>query len=182
MSRTSPSLLQRLRSTEDQQAWTRFTDLYVPLLYGWGRRLGLQTADAADLVQDVLAAVVRELPKFAYDPSQSFRGWLRQILVNRWRTVLRRLPMAPLTADPPAPESLSDREEAEYRSHLIGETLRHIRHEFSAIIWRAFELHSLLGRPAEEVAAELEIALGTVYVAKSRVLKRLREELAGLLE
>jgi RNA polymerase sigma-70 factor (ECF subfamily) len=186
MESTSPSLLDRLRQPDSEPAWARFHDLYVPLLYHWARRLGLQPADAADLVQDVLAGLVRALPQFTYDPSRSFRAWLRTVLLNRWRTGCRR-------AAPPheggsaldevaGPDPLEELAEAEYRQHLIRETLRALRPEFSATMWKAFEGHVLAGRPAGEVAAELNVPAGTVYVAKSRVLKRLRQELAGLLD
>src|SRR5262249_60927380 len=92
MNRTSQSLLERLRRRDDAAAWTRFTDLYTPLLYHWARQLAAQPTDAADLVQDVLATLVRLLPDFRYDPAQSFRAWLRSILVNRWRTSRRHPP------------------------------------------------------------------------------------------
>jgi RNA polymerase sigma-70 factor (ECF subfamily) len=182
MASTPLSLLQRLRRPEDQAAWERFTDLYVPLLYHWARRLDLQPADAADLVQDVLAVVVRELPRFTYDPSRSFRAWLRTLLLNRWRTSRRRAPMAALVGEPAAPDPPDDLDETEYRRHLLQHALTYLRGEFSETFWRAFQEHALAGRPAEEVAAEIGIASGTVYVAKSRVLKRLREELRGLLD
>jgi RNA polymerase sigma-70 factor (ECF subfamily) len=129
---------------------------------------------------------VRELPSFTYDPGRSFRAWLRSILLNRWRALARRPAMAPLVAEPAAddPEAgrLADLEEAEYRRYLVGRGLRLLQPEFSPTLWRAFEQHVLAGRPAAEVAAELSVAPGTVYVAKSRVLRRLREELAGLLD
>ena len=187
MNRTSQSLLERLRHLEDAAAWTRFTDLYAPLLYHWARRLVAQPTDAADLVQDVLAAVVRSLPGFRYNPAQSFRAWLRSILLNRWRTCRRRPPPLPLTTDPAAArtngvEQIDEQEEAEYRRYLLRQTLQALQPEFSSTIWKAFEEHVLAGRPADEVASRLKIAPGTVYVAKSRILKRLRQELAGLID
>jgi RNA polymerase sigma-70 factor (ECF subfamily) len=186
MERTSQSLLERLRRPDDEVAWGRFTTLYTPLLYCWARRLVGQPADAADLVQDVLTTLVHQLPQFRYDPGKSFRAWIRSILLNRWRTLCRRPPPLPLTADPVAgsagTELLDEQDEARYRRHLLRETLRLLRSEFSATFWKAFEEHVLDGRPVEEVAARLNVAPGTVYVAKSRVFKRLRQELAGLLD
>jgi len=187
MIRTSQSLLERLRRLEDAAAWTRFTDLYTPLLYHWARRLAAQPTDAADLVQDVLATLVRHLPHFRYHPDQSFRGWLRSILVNRWRTFRRRPPPLPLTTDPATPstngtEQFDEQEEMQYRQYLLRQTLQTLQPEFSPTIWKAFEQHVLAGRSADEVASHLNIASGTVYVAKSRVFKRLRQELAGLIE
>src|SRR3954453_19569686 len=187
MDRTSQSLLERLRRLDDAAAWARFADLYTPLLYHWARRLGAQPTDAADLVQGVLATLVQHLPHFRYRPDQSFRGWLRSILVNRWRTSRRRPPPLPLTTDPATPrsngvEQFDEQEETQYRQHLLRQTLRALQPEFSPTIWKAFEEHVLAGRSAEEGANRLDVAPGTVYVAKSRIFKRLREELAGLIE
>jgi len=186
MNRTSQSLLERVRQLDDEASWARFTALYTPLLYSWARRLGAQPDDAADLVQDVFATVVRRLPEFHYDPGKSFRAWLRTILLNRWRTNRRQPSPSPLAADPAqedlGPVLVDEQDEAEYRRHLLRQTLSLLQSEFSPAFWRAFEEHVLANRPAEEVAAQLQISTGTVYVAKSRVFKRLRQELAGLLD
>ena len=186
MNRTSQSLLERLRRLDDEASWARFTALYTPLLYSWARRLVAQPDDAADLVQDVFAAVVRRLPEFQYDSGKSFRAWLRTILLNRWRTNCRRPPPSPLAGDPvredPGPALLDEQDEADYRRHLLRQTLALLQPEFSPTFWKAFQEHVLADRPAEEVAARLQISPGTVYVAKSRIIKRLRQELAGLLD
>src|SRR5262249_6017317 len=147
----------------------------------WARRLAAQPTDAADLVQDVLTTLVRHLPNFRYHPAQSFRAWLRSILVNRSRTSRRRPPPLPLTTDPITPrtkgvDQVDELEEIHYRHHLLRQTLHALQPEFSSTIWKAFEEHVLAGRSADEVASQLKIAPGTVYVAKSRVFKRLRQE------
>jgi RNA polymerase sigma-70 factor (ECF subfamily) len=156
------------------------------LLYSWARRLVAQPDDAADLVQDVFTAVVRQLPEFRYDPGKSFRAWLRTILLNRWRTNCRRPSPSLLVTDPAqedrGPALLDEQDEADYRRHLLRQTLALLQSEFSPTFWKAFEGHVLAERPAEEVAAQLQISPGTVYVAKSRIFKRLRQELAGLLD
>jgi RNA polymerase sigma-70 factor (ECF subfamily) len=82
---TSLSLLERLRSPTDQHAWQRFVELYTPLLFSWARRVGLQSHDAADLVQEVLTLLVKKLPEFQYDQGRSFRGWVHVILRNKCR-------------------------------------------------------------------------------------------------
>ena len=79
MNTTSFSLLERLRQPSDSAAWDRFVELYTPLLFYWGRRAGLQSADAADLVQDVFEVLLRKLPEFQYDRQKSFRSWLRTV-------------------------------------------------------------------------------------------------------
>ena len=90
MQTTPPSLLERLRQPADEKAWQEFVDLYSPLLYQWARRAGLQEHDAADLLQDVFAHLLRKLPEFEYDRHKSFRGWLRTTTLNLWRDGCRR--------------------------------------------------------------------------------------------
>src|SRR5262245_666931 len=87
---TPASLLERLKQPADQNAWARFVELYTPLLYYWARRAGLQEADAADLVQEVLGLLFQKLPEFAYDPGRSFRNWLRTVTLNKLRERRRR--------------------------------------------------------------------------------------------
>lgn len=184
---TPASLLERLRRPGDPQAWDRFVELYTPLLYYWARRSGLQEADAADLVQEVLALLFRKLPEFTYDRHKSFRNWLRTVTLNKWREIRRgRVPMtlesgAALDEIPNADEPAA-LEEAEYRRRLVQQALRALQSEFPATTWKAFELYVMASRRGEEVADELGVCVGTVYAAKSRVLSRLRQELAGLLD
>jgi len=183
---TSSSLLDRLRHPADRKAWDRFVELYTPLLYYWARRAGLQDADAADLVQEVLVLLFRKLPEFRYDRRKGFRNWLRTVTVNKWRETVRRRRAATLEgsndeAEIPAAEASHGLEEAEYRRSLVQEALRGLQGEFPATTWKAFQL-LMAGRSASEVAAELGVRLGTVYAAKSRVLSRLRGELDGLLD
>ena len=84
---TSLSLLVRLRKPEDADAWQRFVDLYSPLLFAWVRRVGLDSDEAADLVQDVFVTLVQKMPAFEYDSRHSFRAWLKTIAYNRWRNL-----------------------------------------------------------------------------------------------
>jgi RNA polymerase sigma-70 factor (ECF subfamily) len=187
MHTTSLTLLERLRHPNDQAAWTRFVQLYTPLLYGWARRGGLQEQDAADLVQDVLGLLVRKLPAFQYDRRGSFRGWLRAVTLNRWRERLRRTAVVARTNsddldEVATPDPAAAFEEEEYRRVLVGRALRLLEPEFSPTAWRCFQEHVVAGRDAAEVAAEVGVAVGTVYAAKSRVLTRLRLYLDGLLD
>src|SRR5207244_3271465 len=87
---TPASLLERLRQPGDAAAWDRFVTLYTPFLYRCVRPLGLQAADRADLLQDVFLVLYRKLPTFTYDPTRSFRAWLRALLLNKWRDARRR--------------------------------------------------------------------------------------------
>jgi RNA polymerase sigma-70 factor (ECF subfamily) len=187
MHSTPPSLLERLRRPGEEQAWDRFVSLYTPLLFRWARGVGLREADAADLVQDVLALLVRKLPEFRYDQHKSFRAWLRTVTLNKWREWQRRHPTVtfqPLEAldEMAAPDEMGAFEEAEYCRYLVQQALEALRDEFPERTWQAFYQYAVAGKDADTVAAELGISVGTVYAAKSRVLARLRQELNGLLD
>jgi RNA polymerase sigma-70 factor (ECF subfamily) len=184
---TSLSLLERLRQPDDQEAWTRFVQLYTPLLYRFARTARLSEQDAADLVQDVFTLIVGKLPAFRHDRPGSFRCWLRTVTLNKWRERLRRPEIRCRTNSEAldqvvTPDPAVAFEETEYRRHLVGRALRLIEPGFSPVAWRAFREHVVAGRGAAEVAAELGISVGTVYAAKSRVLTRLRRHLDGLLD
>jgi RNA polymerase sigma-70 factor (ECF subfamily) len=188
MNSTPASLLQRVRQPGDQAAWGCFVELYFGLLLGWSRGLGLQEADAADLVQDVFTTLVRVLPTFNLDEHGSFRAWLRTVLLNRWRDWVRRRALQPKQAEETALTALPDRaddallEEDAYRRHLVGRALELLRDEFRPTTWQAFWEHGVRGRPAAAVAAELGLTVGAVYAARFRVLTRVREELAEMLD
>lgn len=184
---TPLSLLERLRRPGDARAWDQFVHLYTPLLYHWARRAGLQEADAADLVQEVLLLLFRKLPEFHYDRQRSFRSWLRAVTLNKWRERHRR--RDPLVAGNGAELAevadvcdMADFEEAEYRRSVVQQALRVLKEEFPSSTWKAFEEYVLADRPAEEVAAELRLRVGTVYAAKSRVLSRLHQHVEGLID
>jgi RNA polymerase sigma-70 factor (ECF subfamily) len=182
---TSVSLLERLGQAGDGGAWENFVRLYTPLLFCWARRLGLNDHDGADLVQDVLIVLVRKLPEFRYDPGRSFRGWMRTVLLNKWRDRHGRAP-APGSLDrgqePAVPDGVEVLEEEEYRRFLAGRALRLMQTDFEPATWQACWQTAVCGRPAAEVAAELGLTVNAVYLARSRVLTRLRRELAGLLD
>jgi RNA polymerase sigma-70 factor (ECF subfamily) len=184
---TSASLLERLRQPAHEEAWERFVQLYTPLLFFWARRLGSRDDDAADLVQDVLILLVRKLPEFRYDRQKSFRSWLCTVTLNCWRNGRRRAEL-PREANPPNLDSLPGSDESsglgevEYRQWLVGRALELMRTEFQPSTWKACWECVVSARPPAEVAAELGLSVGAVYMAKSRVLSRLRQELADLLD
>jgi RNA polymerase sigma-70 factor, ECF subfamily len=183
---TPASLLERLRYPVDGD-WARFVELYTPLLFSWARRMGCQEQDAADLVQEVLTLLVRKLPDFKYDGQKSFRRWLHTVTVNRWRNTKRRAQLprdggAADLAEIPAADLGDPFWETEYRNQLVRRALDLMRAEFQPTTWKACWESVVDGLPAAEIAAELGMSVGAVYMAKSRVLSRLRQELAGLLE
>jgi RNA polymerase sigma-70 factor (ECF subfamily) len=191
MQTTPVSLLARLArpaAVQDTAAdWERFVELFTPLLYHWTGRLGMQPHDAADLVQDVFVTLVRKLPEFQYDERRSFRSWLRTLLMNQWRDRCRRARAAAAAdrasvVDPADPNLAEDVEAAEYRRQLARQALSLMRRDFQEATWRACWETKACGRPAPEVAAELGMSVASVHSATYRVLRRLRQELDGLLE
>lgn len=185
---TSPSLLEQVATDPTRSAWPLFVELYTPLLFSWVRRLGLTEHDAADMVQDIFAVLVEKMPGFHYNPQQSFRAWLKTVLLNRWRNHTRKSNAHQVDSDPavleqiPAPEVEVFFEEEEYRQALVNRALTLMQTEFEPATWRACWEFVVRDRPAAEVAAELGLTVNAVYLAKSRVLRRLRERLAGLLD
>jgi RNA polymerase sigma-70 factor (ECF subfamily) len=173
-----------------QEAWGHFVKLYVPLLYGWARRVGLQTADAEDLIAEVLRDLVRTLPTFRYDPERGrFRSWLIKVLHNKLKQIRRRdheLILLRNGDSPLSDVSVADDveaiSEAEYRQYVARRALELMRAEFEPRTWQACWETAANGRQADEVAAELGMTRDAVYKAKSRVLERLRQELDGLLD
>jgi RNA polymerase sigma-70 factor (ECF subfamily) len=191
----SSSLLQRLQSQETV-AWQRLTYLYGPTVYSWCRQKGLSPEDADDVRQEVFQAVVKGIGAFRRDrPGDSFRGWLWTIthnkLCNFRRHGARHDPVAAAggtTAlehlrEIPQDESVTPdpTQAAADQRGLYQRALELIQSEFAERTWQAFWRVAVEGRPAVEVAAELGMSPGAVYIAKSRVRRRLQEEFADLV-
>lgn len=188
MNTTPVSLLERLRQPADQDAWKRFVQLYTPLLHFWVRQTGFSNAEADDLVQEVFAALVQKMAVFVYDKDKTFRGWLRTLAVNKWREVKRRktiaaapLPDAPL-ADADAVDPAEQFWEQEFRRQLLNRALKLMQRDFPEDSWQACWRVVVDGKPAAEVATELGMTVGAVHAARFRVLTRLREEMAGMMD
>ncbi len=189
---TRVTLLTRLKDGSDAEAWREFVQLYGPVVYGFARKRGLQDADAADLMQEVLRSVARNAEKMEYDPARgTFRGWLYTVTRNKIYNFLNGQRNRPRGAgDSAAQERLdavadkaADRDddwELEYRRRLSARAMELVEHEFQPNTWKAFWGTAVEGRAAQEVGAELKMSPGAVYVAKSRVLARLREEVQRL--
>lgn len=185
---TRASLLLRLRDRHDQAAWQEFVDLYGPMIYGFARKRGLQDADAADMMQDVLRSVSTSIERLDYDPRQGrFRGWLFTITRNRINSLQTgRKGKARATGDSGARAMLAahpdDRAgleadwELEYQRRLAAIVLDQLRPEFSDKVWDVFWRTAVNGEAGEEVGRALGMSTGAVYVAKSRVLARVRAE------
>ncbi|HQX52347.1 MAG TPA: sigma-70 family RNA polymerase sigma factor [Planctomycetaceae bacterium] len=191
MNSTSVNLLERLREPQAESAWQRFVELYAPLVFYWARQKGLNADDASDLLQDVLATLLTKLPEFQYDPDRRFRGWLRTITVNRVTDMHRRNAIRSLQTELDSTAVLNRLTQAdsndlfiesEYRAVVINGALDLLRSEFQPVTWQACWLQIVEGQPASAVASQLNIPLNSVYLAKSRVLARLRQELEGLMD
>jgi RNA polymerase sigma-70 factor (ECF subfamily) len=193
MTPTPVSLLNRLQQQPgDAQAWQRFDALYRPLLRAWLRR-HVRHQDVDDLVQDVLAVVVRELPLFRYDPAKGrFRDWLKSILIHRVKDFLRWQRTQPQTdavffatvanqLEDPASE-LSRVWDREYDRCVLGRLLRQVRPDFQPATWDAFWLVVFERRPVPDVAEKLGLTPNAVRIAKYRVITGLRQAAAGLLD
>ena len=181
---TPASLLYRLQSPEDSRAWSRFVDLYSPLLYHWAKKLGYQDSDASDLVQDVFVTLWQKMPEFAYDENRSFHAWLKTLFMNRFRSRQRNRDLRHLAFIDCEPiESLQDAEmDPEDSRFLIRQAFRLIERDFSLLHQQVFRAYVLQERPAEEVAHLYEVGLGTVYGIKSKVLSRLRQEMKNWID
>ena len=188
MQSTSINLLKRIREHSSESAWQRFVDLYTPLIFYWARQKGLSTEDSSDIVQDVLATLVLKLPGFDYDPNRRFRAWLKTITLNRVTDLHRRQRLLSLQDDPDALTRITIADdsdlfvEAEYRNVIVNRALDLLKTEFHESTWQACWLQVMEDQKASAVAEQLNMPINAVYLAKSRVLARLRQELEGLLD
>jgi RNA polymerase sigma-70 factor (ECF subfamily) len=183
---TRASLLARLRDPLDAAAWAQFIEIYTPLVYGYARKQGLQHADAADLAQDVFGAVAGAIQRLQYDPRLgTFRGWLftfvrrrlarhRAARGNRFRgsgnTHVQRL-----LEQCPAPEAMEAQWEAEWRTRLFAWACEQARRDVTDSTWQAFWRTAVDGHPCKQVAADLGLSVAAVYLARSRIVARLKE-------
>jgi RNA polymerase sigma-70 factor (ECF subfamily) len=184
---TRASLLLQIRDGGNQDAWHEFIKLYGPVVYGFARKRGLQDADAADLMQDVMRSVSSAIGKLDYDRNQgTFRGWLFTITRNKIFNFLSARRIRPqgsgdtttnrlLDSHPDANDG-SETWEMEYQRRLAAIAMERVKGEFQANTWRAFWLTAVEGLAAADAAREVGLSPGAIYVAKSRVLARLKEE------
>jgi RNA polymerase sigma-70 factor (ECF subfamily) len=192
---TRVTLLARIRDGQDVVAWREFVQLYGPVVYRFARNRGLQDADAADLMQDVLRSVARNAHRMEYDPKKgTFRGWLYTVTRNKIYNFLSSQRNRPrgsgdsdaqerLEAAPAREEDGPDVEwEKEYQRRLTARAMERVRDEFQPATWDAFWQTAVEGIAAADVGAGLKMSPGAVYVAKSRVLARLRDEVRKLME
>jgi RNA polymerase sigma-70 factor (ECF subfamily) len=189
--KTRQSLLLRAR-TGQEEAWKDLTDLYRPLIIGWLNRQGVPAVDLDDLSQDVLLSVVRHLPRFEHSGRRgAFRSWLRTIVCSRatdyWRAAGG--PAGGGSGAAAALQQIADLDsdlnrqwDEEHDRYVLGCLLDLVEEEFEPTTLRAFRRLALDGASGAEVAGELGLSVAAVYVAKSRVLQRIRREAEGLID
>jgi RNA polymerase sigma factor (sigma-70 family) len=191
-SSTRHSLLLRVRDFDDSEAWQDFVDIYAPRIFVWCKGLGLQDVDASDAAQTVLLKLVNTIRDFEYDPAKgSFRSWLKTIAYNtandihrNWRhrgaadsAVAKLLDTVP---DEIQRDSLADQIEQAYRDELLSQASSRVKLRVKSSTWQAYRRSMIDHIPAAKVAAEIGLSIADVYVAKSRVIKMLREEVRRL--
>jgi RNA polymerase sigma-70 factor (ECF subfamily) len=189
---TRPSLLLRLRDASDREAWKTFVEVYGPLVVDQCARKGLQPADADDVTQCVFARIVRSILTFEYRPEVGrFRAWFGTIIRNEiYRFLKQETAQVRGAGENEAGNVLDDVAarvedtawETEFNAHLLRTALARSRPHFEEVTWRAFERVWLENRPVLEVAAELGRTIDWVYMAKSRVLKHLWQEVQELAD
>ena len=192
MNLTSVSLLDRLRAAGPAASdWNRLQGIYLPLIGRWLSRVPGLGVEADDLAQEVFIVVVHEIPRFQRQREGSFRAWLRQVTVNKVRTHRRRLRRRPAVgldatdgfldrlADPNS--ELAQEWDMDHDRHVFQKVLVIVQPDFSPTTWRAFQRFAVDGVPAARVAEEMGLSVNAVIQAKSRILKRLREESGDLL-
>jgi RNA polymerase sigma-70 factor (ECF subfamily) len=184
---TRATLIANVKSPENRQAWEEFVVIYRPAIYRIARRRGLQDADAQDLTQNVLVRVAAAIDRYEQQAGVRFRHWLRRITGNLILSFLTRKPEDLAAGGTAVHDLLSERpgEFPEFEQELSTECMREqylraaaiVRSDVNAETWQAFELTVIQGISCDEAALTIGKSIGTVYAARSRIIKRLREQI-----
>ena len=190
---TRPSLLVRIKDHRDRQAWGQFVEIYAPLVYETARRRGLQDSDAADVTQEVLRSVAGAVARLDYDPGKgTFRGWLYTVTRNALNTFFETQQRVPRATGDSAVQAWLEEQPArddgaaiwdeDYQRRLLAYAAEQVRTLFEDATWQAFWQTAVEGKPGKVVAASLGMTVGAVYIARSRVLSRIKEQVRQLLD
>lgn len=186
---TRPTLLIRLRDRQDLQAWQQFVDLYAPIVYSFCRKRGLQDADASDLTQEVLQALVKGVHRLDYDPEAgTFRAWLFRIVRNKLHDFhcRQRREMAVRAEEGPVAVCMQTSAvemqdwERQCQEQILALAAGRVQQSVGPQTWRAFQLTAIDGLSGKQAAKALGMSVGAVYVAKGRVLVRLQKVVQSL--
>jgi RNA polymerase sigma-70 factor (ECF subfamily) len=190
-SRTSVTLLGRLgQNPADPAAWEAFVARYGPKIYGWCRHWGLQQADAEDVTQEVLLTLARKMATFTYDPTRSFRAWLKTVAQHAWSDFRDRCQRAgrgsgdsqvgSLLASLPARDDLVTRLHTEFDQEVLEAAVARVRLRVKPTTWEAYRLTAVEGLSGAVAAAQLGMKVSTVFNAKKNVHEMLQEEIRRL--
>ncbi len=193
MTDTPLSLLQRLSSKSDESDWQRLFEIYAPLIRRWLVGYGVTEAEAEDLLQDVFQALLREIGSFKHNGhTGAFRRWLKLMIVNRLKGFWRARKTESLASGEDAEVILKSMEDPasnpnlawdqEHDAYVVNALLNLVEPQFTVSTWQAFRMQVLDGNKARDVASQLGITVNAALIAKSRVMRALRAELAGLIE
>lgn len=186
---TRASLIVRLRCSEDVDAWGEFVDIYQPLIFRVAKKHGLQDADASEVAQEVLTRVAKAIDRWNPDPERgTFRGWLYRITRNLTVEFLRTDKRRPLTQDNSAVDraignvvaasnGASHEFQIEYERQMFAWAAEQIETTFQSNTWQAFWLTAVKQQSVESVAKKLSMTKGAVYIARSRVMAKLKEQI-----
>ena len=194
MKETSLSLLQRLRRDQTDADWRKLIEIYRPFVFQRVSTYPLLVDQAEDIVQEVLMVLMRELPSFERQRTGSFRAWFRQIVLNQLRKASRKTKGAPLAAgqsealwaqieqlaDPSS--ELTESFDREHDKAVFRHAAEQVKSEVKDTTWYAFRRHAMDGENAQDVATDLGISLNSVLLAKSRLTRRIREEVRGMID
>ncbi|HJZ56903.1 MAG TPA: sigma-70 family RNA polymerase sigma factor [Gemmataceae bacterium] len=185
---TRVTLLHRIsQNPADQPSWSEFVRVYGPTIRSWLVHWGLQEADAQDVAQNVLLRLTAKLPQFQYDPSRSFRGWLKTLTHHAWHDFVTEAGyrnrgsgdsgILDQLQSVAAREDLAARVEATFDKELLEVALIRARERVAETTWEAFRLAALDGIAPQQVADRLGVRVSQVYLAKHRVQKLVQEEI-----
>jgi RNA polymerase sigma-70 factor (ECF subfamily) len=173
----------------DAQAWDEFVRRYQPRIRAWCSDRGLQPADTEDVTQIVLEQLLTTMREFRYDPSRSFRAWLRLVTVRACnRFVIKELRASGMKDrlslrfldEAPARQELARRIEEAFDEELLEQAMETVRGSVAPHLWEAFRLTALLRQSGAEAARQVGMPVMHVYVARQRVQMRLRQEVERL--
>jgi RNA polymerase sigma-70 factor (ECF subfamily) len=184
--KTRLSLILRLRHPDDAAAWQEFVEIYQPLVFRLARTKGLQEADALDTTQEVMTRIAKAINSWDANPNRgSFRGWISRITRNLVVDFMRSNNRRPLTGDDELIDDLThvadgnsaetELFDLEHERQVFAWAAEKVRNSFQAKTWQAFWLTAVENQSAEQVAIELGISKGAVYIARSRVMAKLKQ-------
>ncbi len=184
---TRATLILRLKNSADTDAWEEFAEIYQPLIFRLASSRGLQPADAADVVQEVMTRIASAINRFNPNPSAgTFRGWVSRITRNLVIDFLRnRQRISAITDDAsmtalyeiaPPPSQEADQFDLEHERQIFLWAAEKVKGSFSETTWQAFWMTAVLSQPASDTATKLGLTKGAVYIARSRVMAKLKNK------